>query len=70
MSSQNSGAPDASGPGEVCPELRSREQLINLYGGDGAYQLVALCNKTHRFSPESENHQLSVPPSSRRRRKP
>ncbi|HVJ16711.1 MAG TPA: hypothetical protein VM686_14820, partial [Polyangiaceae bacterium] len=45
---------------EVCPtawkgsELRSWQQIIDLYGGECWYQLNAVCGKSHRYSGRSE----------------
>ncbi|MDI3291505.1 hypothetical protein [Polyangium sp. 15x6] len=48
------------GTKEVCPkpwkgsELRSWQQVIDMYGGECTYQLAAQCGKTHRFQAYSE----------------
>ncbi|MRG97782.1 hypothetical protein [Polyangium spumosum] len=54
-------------------ELRSWQQIIDLYGG--GYQLTALCGKTFRHAPKSERLYLSGPgparkPRGKRRSKP
>lgn len=52
---------------EVCPkawkgsELRSWEQVIDLYGGECTYQLVAQCGKSHRFTAWSEKLYFGSP---------
>lgn len=57
----------SDGTKEVCPkvwrgnELRSWEQIIDLYGGECTYQLMAQCGKTHRFQAYSEKFYFSGP---------
>ena len=52
---------------EVCPktfsgsELRSWEQIVEMYGGGCEYQLIAQCGKTHRFSAYSERISFHLP---------
>ncbi|TKD07970.1 hypothetical protein [Polyangium fumosum] len=54
-------------------ELRSWQQIIDLYGGAGGYQLLAQCGKTFRYTPKSEKLYFSCParkPYGKRRSKP
>ncbi|MDI1484360.1 hypothetical protein [Polyangium sp. y55x31] len=45
---------------EVCPtawkgsELRSWQQIIDMYGGECWYQLNAMCGKSHKYTAKSE----------------
>lgn len=59
------------GTKEVCPkpwkgsELKSWQQIIDQYGGECTYQLIAQCGKTHRFQAHSDKAFFGAP-----RRKP
>ncbi|MDI1437088.1 hypothetical protein [Polyangium sorediatum] len=53
--------------------LRSWQQIIDLYGGECRYQLIAQCGKTFRYTAESEKLYFSGParkPVEKRRSKP
>jgi len=56
------------GSREVAPktwkgsELRSWQQILDEYGGECTYQLVAQCGKTHKYSAWSEKWYFSGPP--------
>ncbi|MDI1484359.1 hypothetical protein [Polyangium sp. y55x31] len=54
-------------------ELRSWQQIIDLYGGECGYQLIAQCGKTFRYTAKSEKLYFSGParkPHGKRRSKP
>jgi len=54
-------------------EPRSWQQIIDLYGGECGYQLIALCGKTVRYAAKSEKLYFAGParkPSGKRRSKP
>jgi len=54
-------------------ELRSWQQIIDLYGGECRYQLFAQCGKTFRYTAKSEKLYFSGPalkPVGKRRSKP
>ncbi|MDI1442381.1 hypothetical protein [Polyangium sp. 6x1] len=54
-------------------ELRSWQQIIDLYGGECRYQLIAQCGKTFRYTAKSEKLYFSGParkPLGKRRSKP
>ena len=54
-------------------EPRSWQQIIDLYGGECGYQLIALCGKTFRYTAKSEKLYFSGParkPRGKRRSKP
>ncbi len=59
------------GTKEVCPkpwkgsELKSWQQIIDQYGGECTYQLIAQCGQTHRFQAHSDKAFFGAP-----RRKP
>jgi len=42
-------------------ELRTWEQIIDRYGGDGSFQLIAQSGKTHRFSGYAEKAHFTMP---------
>ena len=58
----------ADGSREVAPktwkgsELHSWQQILDEYGGDCTYQLVAQCGKTHKYSAWSEKWFFAGPP--------
>ena len=63
----------ATEPKAPAVELRSWQQIIDLYGGECCYQLTALCGKTFRYTARSENLYFSGParkPRGKRRSKP
>jgi len=59
---------NADGSREVAPkawkgsELHSWQQVLDEYGGEATYQLVAQCGKTHKYSAWSEKWYFSYPP--------
>lgn len=58
----------ADGTREVAPktwkgsELHSWQQILDEYGGESTYQLVAQCGKTHQYSAWSEKWYFASPP--------
>lgn len=53
---------------ETCPvlfkgsELRSWQQILDMFGGDCYYQLQGVCSKTRRYTARSERWFFSSPP--------